>query len=405
MVGTLLLGSGVGYVSGAENNSGQCTESAEVCRKFSNFWDVWNVAEARFVDPEAIKPEEMIDGAINGMLNSLGDQGHTRYLDAKQAQRFREELSGSFEGIGAYIDTQGELPTIVAPIEGSPAEKAGIRPGDVIIQINGKPTEGLTIDEVVSQVKGPKGTQVKLLVRHVDEELPVEISITRASITVPIVTWHMLPNDIAFVRLSQFAENADSEVRKAVEAAKAQGARGLIFDVRDNPGGIRDQAVSVSGLFVKPGEVVLIEANRDGSKKEYRNPQKEAFLDLPMVVLSNSGSASSAEIFAGSLQDYRRATVIGVPTAGTGTVLSQVTLDDGSNLLLGTSQWQTPKGSYLRREGVKPDITVGLDITKRPLTPTQARRLSETELLEYPDPQVQRAMAVLGAGPTAAAGR
>src|SRR3712207_3976397 len=109
MVGTLVLGSGVGYVSGAENNSGQCTESAEVCRKFSNFWDVWNGAEARFVDPEAIKPEEMIDGAINGMLNSLGDQGHTRYLDAKQAQRFREELSGSFEGIGAYIDTQGEL--------------------------------------------------------------------------------------------------------------------------------------------------------------------------------------------------------------------------------------------------------------------------------------------------------
>lgn len=403
MVGTLALGSGVGYVRGAENSTGQCTESTDICRKFSNFWEVWNLAEARFVDPKALKPEDMIDGAINGMLDSLGDQGHTRYLDNKQTQRFREELKGSYEGIGAYIDAQGQIPTIVAPIEGSPAEKAGIRPGDLILRINDKPTEGLTIDEVVSQIKGPKGTQVKLQVRHIGEELPIEITITRASVVVPIVVSRMLPGNIAFVRLTQFAENSDVDLRKTIDAAKQQGARGLILDVRDNPGGIRDQAVSVAGLFVKEGEVVLVEAYRDGSKKEYRSPQKNPYLDMPMVVLVNGGSASSSEIFAGALQDYHRATVIGVPTAGTGTVLSTIGLDDGSSLLLGIAQWQTPKGRYLRREGVSPDMIVSLPPGTRPLTPTSARKLSDAEILKYPDPQVQRALKVLGSSETATA--
>ena len=400
---TLALGSGVGYVRGAENSTGTCTESEQVCAKFRDFWDVWNIAEARFVDKKAIKPDAMIAGAINGMLDSLGDQGHTRYLTADQNKRFQEELKGSFEGIGAFVDTQGGLPTIVAPIEGSPAEKAGIRAGDTILRVDGKSTEGLTLDEVVSHIKGPKGTQVKLQVRHSGEESPVDLTITRAEVTVPIVTWRMLPGKVADIRLSQFAENADQAMRKALDEAKVQGAKALIIDLRDNPGGRLDQATAVTSLFVPKGKPVLLEAQRDGSTKTYRSEESKPYLDLPMAVLINGGTASAAEIFSGALQDYDRATLIGVPTAGTGTVLSTIALDDGSELLLGTAQWQTPKGRYLRREGVSPDITVGLAPGANPVTPSSAKSLSDTQILNSSDIQLKKALSILGAGQSAAA--
>jgi carboxyl-terminal processing protease len=396
MAGTLVLGSGAGFVRGAEINAGTCTESEEVCAKFTNFWRVWNLAESRFVDPDAVDPDAMIAGAINGMLDSLGDRGHTRYLTAEQNQRFQESLEGTYEGIGAYVDTTGQLPMIVAPIEGSPAEAAGILPGDVILRIDGEPTEGLSIDEVISRIKGPRGTSVTLQIRHAGEETPIDITITRAAVTVPAVTWRMLPGDIAHIRLSQFSDRADAEVRRAVSEAREQGARGLIMDVRDNPGGLRDQATAITGMFLPRDEVVLIEASRDGEQQLYRSRDANPVLDLPMVVLINNGSASSAEIFAGALQDHGRATVIGVPTAGTGTILTPLRLDDGSSLLLGTAQFQTPSGRSLRHNGVAPDITVGLGAGVRPLTPTMARELSDDELLSSPDLQLRRALSVLG---------
>ena len=398
---TLALGSGIGYVRGAENRTGNCTESQAVCAKFSNFWEVWNLAEERFVDPEEIQPDEMIAGAINGMLNSLGDQGHTAYLTAEQAKRYREGLQGEFEGIGAYVGVEGGMPVIVSPIEGSPAEAAGILPGDTILRVDGQPTEDLTINEVVTRIRGPKGTQVKLQVLHAGEEAPVDLTITRAQVTVPAVTWRMLPGKVAHIRLSQFAEDADKELRKALADARAQGARGIIMDVRDNPGGLRDQAVAISGMFVPEGKTVLIEERRDGTREIYRSKERQPFLDLPMVVLINGGSASAAEIFSGALKDNGRAPLIGVPTAGTGTILSPISLDDGSELLLGIAQWLTPNGRTLRHEGVTPDITVALPVGVRSLTPTTAKKLSDAEILRTPDVQVQRALNMLGGGAAA----
>src|SRR5919199_2183252 len=315
---TLALGSGVGYVRGADNNTGTCTESEQVCAKFKDFWEVWNIAEARFVDKKAIQPDAMITGAINGMLDSLGDQGHTRYLTADQTQRFQEELSGSFEGIGAYVDTQGGLPIIVAPIEGSPAEKAGIRAGDTILRVGGTSTEGLTLDEVVSRIKGPKATQVKLQVRHTGEESPVDLMITRAEVAVPVVTWRMLPGQVADIRLSQFAENADMAMRKALDAAKAQGAKALIIDLRDDPGGLLDQAIKVTGLFIPTGKTVLIEAQRDGSTKTYRSDQSNPYLNLPMAVLINGGTAPAGRNFWGGVLENRRMLIIELPLARQG---------------------------------------------------------------------------------------
>jgi carboxyl-terminal processing protease len=398
MVGTLALGFGVGNVRGAEDATGDCTESAEVCADFANFWEVWNVAEARFVDPDEIVPDDMIAGAINGMLDTLGDQGHTRYLTAEQVKRFAEDLQSSFEGIGAYVDMQGTVPVIVAPIEGSPAEAAGIKAGDLILEINGETTEGLLIDEVISRIRGPEGTEVTLTVQHAGEEGTEELTIKRASVTVPAVTWAMLPGDIAHVRLSQFAENAAAEMRAAITAAQNDGAKGIILDVRDNPGGLRDQAVQVTGMFVPKDSPVLIEVDRDGKQDVYRSEEENPFTEIPMVVLINGGSASSAEIFAGALQDYNRATVIGTPTAGTGTVLSNINIADGSAVLLGTKQWQTPKGRYLRREGVSPDITVGLEVDARALTPTLEKDMTEEEILNSQDEQVLRALDILGGG-------
>ena len=394
----LLIGTGAGYVRGAATETGNCTESQEVCARFSNFWKVWNLAEDRFVDPKEIVPDDMIAGAINGMLDSLGDQGHTRYLTPEQSKRAAEQLQGSFEGIGAYFEVQAGLPVIVAPIEGSPAEAAGIRSGDVILRINDEPTEGLSSDEVATRIRGPKGTSVTLQIRHLGDEATENLTITRAAVTVPTVTWRMLPGKVAHVRLSQFAENADKDLRKALDQARAQGATAIIMDVRDNPGGLLTQAVSVTGMFVPKGEVVLVRKERDGSEQQYRSEDKSPLTDLPMVVLVNNGSASSAEIFAGALQDHGRATVIGVPTAGTGTVLYPYSLDDGSLLYLGTAQFQTPNGRSLRHEGVQPDIVLALPFGVQALTPSTAKDLTDLQILSSPDVQVRRALSILGGG-------
>lgn len=392
---TLAFGSGFGYVRGQEQN-GVCTESQEVCADFSRFWEVWNLAEERFVDPKAVDPDEMIAGAINGMLDSLGDQGHTRYLTAEQVKRFNEGLQGSFEGIGAYVNMEAGMPVIVAPIEGSPAESAGILPGDLILKVDGKATEGMLQDEVISLIRGPKGTEVTLTVQHLGEEATVDITIVRAAVEVPATSFKMLPNNVAHIRLVQFSENAAEDLRGRLREAKAAGARGIILDVRDNPGGIRDQAVEVTSLFVSKGKVVLRESYRDSDEKLYRSEEENPQLDIPMVVLINGGSASSAEIFAGALQDYGRATVIGVPTAGTGTVLSPINLEDGSSLLLGIAQWRTPNGRHLRGEGVSPDINVPLPYGVRPLTPNVSKEMSDAEILQSKDVQLLRALNLLG---------
>lgn len=396
MLMTLILGSGVNFVRGAENRGGNCTESPDVCAKFSDFWQAWNLAEERFVDPKAINSDNMISGAVNGMLDSLGDQGHTFYMTKEQAQSFQEDLQRSFEGIGAYVDMQGNVPIIVSPIDGSPAEAAGILPGDQILRVDGQTTEGLLLNDVVSRIRGPRGTKVVLQIRHAGQEGTVDLTITRASVTVQKVTWRMLPGKIAHIRLSEFSEDVDKDMRKALQDATAQGARGIIMDVRSNPGGLRDQAVKVTSLFIPSGQTVLAQVARDGTREVFKSEEKNPFLDLPMVVLVNNGSASSAEIFAGALQDYDRATIVGVPTAGTGTVTSGLALEDGSVVQLGIAQWQTPKGRHLRREGVTPDLTVALSVGDQILIPSQEKKMTDQEILQSSDLQLRSGLSLLG---------
>ncbi len=393
---TLVFGMGGGYVGARQiNPSTECPESPEVCDAFGVFWQAWNIASQHFVDPEAVDPQRMTEGAIIGMLDSLGDQGHTRFLSAEETARWTESLSGSFEGIGAYIDVREGQTVIVAPIEGSPAEAAGIRPNDIILAVDGVSTEGWTVETLVTNVRGPRGSQVVLTVLHRGETTPVDITITRDRVQVPSVTWAMLPDDIALVRLASFSQRSANELEAALTEAQQAGARGLIFDLRDNPGGLVNEALGVASQFLPEGSVVLQEEYRDGSRKASRTNRTGVAQDIPMVVLINANTASSSEIVSGALQEAKRATLVGLPTVGTGTVLSTFALEDGSQLLLGTSQWLTPQGRLIRKQGITPDVEVGLALDAQVITPSVVGELDPNELIERGDAQVLEAHRIL----------
>jgi carboxyl-terminal processing protease len=337
----------------------------------------------------------MVEGAVQGMLDSLGDQGHTRYLSAEDAERWRESISGEFEGIGAYIDVREGQTVIVAPIEGSPAEAAGIQAGDIILRVDGADTSGWTVEELMTNVRGPGGTSVVLTVIHPGETAPVDIEVERDTIEIPSVSWAMLPNNVAFVRLNSFAERSAAELEEALVEAQEEGATTLVFDMRDNPGGLVNEAIGVASQFLPSGTTVLVEENREDERTATRTDFAGAAQDIPMVVLVNINTASSAEIVSGALQDAGRAQVVGVPTVGTGTVLSTYRLDDGAQLLLGTAQWLTPDGRVIRNQGIMPDVEVMLPFDAQQLAPSTVREMSAEELMESDDAQLLEALDVL----------
>ncbi len=391
---TLIGGVGGGMYAGRHLNPppAACPESPEVCEQFSVFWEAWELASKRFVDPAAVDPGEMTTGAVNGMLDSLGDNSHTRFLSAEEARQWEESLRGSFEGIGAYIDVRNGRTIIVAPIEGSPAEQAGLRPGDVILAVNGEPTTGWSVDELRTKVRGPSGTSVTLRVLHPGDNVPVEVTVVRAQVVVPSVNWRMLPDDVALIRLSSFDDDAGKELREALTGAQEQGARAVVLDLRNNPGGLLDQAVEVASQFLPEGTTVLIEEDREGERKVTTARRGGVALDVPLVVLINENSASSAEIVSGALQAAERAVLIGETTFGTGTVLTPYRLSDGSRLLLGTQQWLTPDERTIRGQGIEPDEVIVLGDEVAPLSPAEAAALPAAELRASPDTQLARAV-------------
>jgi carboxyl-terminal processing protease len=387
-------GFGGGYLS-ALRLTAPCPLDAESCASFANFWKAWDIAEDNYVDPEAIDPQAMTDGAIAGMLDSLGDRGHTRYLSAEDAQSERESLSGRFEGIGAYIDVVDEQPVIIQPIEGSPAERAGIKAGDRIMQVNGEDVRGVTVEELRSKVRGPKGTSVTLTVMREGEVTPVDISVTREEIKLRSVSWRMLPDDVAMVHVNRFAEQTTEEFRQALSELESQGAQAIVLDLRNNPGGLVHELVGVAGQILPPESTVMLEQDRSGDQRPYKTDRDSTPTALPVVVLVNENSASAAEILAGALQENGRAQVIGAPTFGTATVLRPFDLPGGAQLRIGTSQWLTPKGEEVRGVGIEPDELVALPPGTTPLTPREAAELSAEVLRDGEDTQLSRALKVL----------
>jgi carboxyl-terminal processing protease len=363
------------------------------------FWQVWDIVHEKFIDREALDRTNLEYGAIEGLIEALGDEGHTVFLTPQELTRQKTDISGKFQGIGAYVGMRDGLPVIVAPFDGSPAEQAGIRAGDIIMEVDGEDVTSWSLGDIVEVIRGTAGTEVVLTVLRADEATSLEIAITRGEITVPAATWAILPGtQVALIRLSQFSANANDEITLAIKGAEDAGAEALVVDVRNNPGGLLDQAIRVTSQFLKDGNV-LQQEDAQGNRKAYPVKGGGLATDIPMVVLINPGSASSSEIFAGAIQDHDRGPLVGETTFGTGTVLEPFTLDDGSGLMLGTSQWLTANGRLIRKQGIEPDVVVEMPMGTDLLSPGQVEDMTPDDLRGSEDAQLLKALELLGALP------
>ena len=342
-----------------------------------------------YVDQKNIDPKKETYGAIEGMLETLGDDGHTRFLTPEERKQNDQSLSGTYVGIGVQLEEKKGEVVVAAPIDGSPAEEAGISSDDVLLAVDGKSVSGDEVSEVVEKVKGPEGTSVELTVRHEGERRTYDLQ--RAEIVSPVASWALIPGtDVALVLLSSFSDDSARELQNAFEEARAAGARRFILDLRNNPGGRLDQAVEMAGYFLEPESIVYIRKEASGKREEVTVESDPESTQAPLAVLVDGGSASSAEILAGALRDNDRAPVVGETTFGTGTVLSEFVLRDGSSILLGVAEWLTPNGDFIRNTGITPDVKVPLPEGTEPLTPDDASDLSRDEILEK-DAQLRKA--------------
>lgn len=342
-----------------------------------------------YVDQGAVKPRQQTYAAIEGMLGSLGDEGHTRFLTPEERQQNRRGLSGTYVGVGIQLEVKNENVLVAAPIEGSPAEQAGVQTGDVIVAVNGESVRGDEVSRIAERVRGPEGTEVEITVLRDEEER--DFTLERAEIQSPVASWSMIPGtDVAQVRLASFTNDSAERLEEAFGEAREAGAGRFILDLRNNPGGRLDQVPEIAGQFLEPDSVVYLRKDASDEREEIRVSGGEEPMDAPLAVLVNNGSASSSEILAGALRDNDRAPVIGTTTFGTGTVLKEFTLEDDSSILLGIAEWLTPDGDFIRDSGIDPDIEVKLGEDTEPLSPNEAEDLTREEILER-DAQVRRA--------------
>ena len=311
-----------------------------------------------YVNKDKLDTGTLTRGAIRGMVEALDDP-YTSYLDAETYQLSLKDLEGKFEGIGAHIAMKDEQLMIIAPIADSPAERAGIRAGDIILEIDGQSTSGLSLVESVLKVRGPKGTMVTLLVLHQGETEPEVIEIVRAEIELPSVSFEMM-EDIAYINITYFSERTAQELSPVLESITQQAVAGIILDLRGNPGGLLETVIDVAGFFLKEGVVVDVVDN-EGKHTASSVKPSEIATDLPLVVLVDSYSASGSEVLAGALQDYGRATIAGTKTFGKGSVNILRQLEDGSGLYITTARWLTPNGRLIEGEGLYPDYELELE--------------------------------------------
>jgi len=343
------------FVAGFAYSSLVVNRSGELPDEFNSLVEVWILLKQNYVNQSALNAETLTQGAIQGMLEALNDPYTSYFYDYEE---FYSSLEGTFEGIGAYVSKEDGWITIVSPIKGSPAEAAGIRAGDVILEIDGEPADDLTVTEAVMRIRGPKGTTVTLLLRHEDESDTVELQIIRDIITQPSADYESLSDSIGYIWISQFTSSTVSEFQTALNEATDDGSKGLIIDLRGNPGGFLDTVASVADEFLDSG-IILYEASDNLEIfDEYTAEPGGAAVDMPLVVLVDGGSASGSEVLAGALQDHGRATIIGTQTYGKGSVNLPIELGDGSALYVTTARWLTPDKHLIEGIGITPDYIV-----------------------------------------------
>jgi carboxyl-terminal processing protease len=324
---------------------------------FSLFWEVWNIIDENYVY-QPIGQTEMLYGAMIGSVASLGDP-HSVFFDPEITQEFTEELQGSFEGIGAEIAIKNDRLTIVAPLPESPAQKAGLRNGDKVYAIDGEDTTGVSLDYAVSKIRGPKDTEVILAVSRDGIEDLEEIKIIRQTIDIDSVLWEMKPGNIAYLELRYFNEDTASDFDQAVFEIVSKNPKGIILDLRNNPGGFLETSILIASEWVEDG-VVVYERASDGKLRKHKAEGIARLKDFKTLVLINEGSASASEIVAGALKDNNLAILMGETTFGKGTVQRMFGLDDGSSIKLTVAEWLTPNENTIEGQGIDPDTVVEL---------------------------------------------
>lgn len=342
---------------------------------FNVYWEAWDSLRSDFVYRNKIKDKEMFYGSIKGLAAATKDP-YTVFMTPDETKEFANDLAGTFEGIGAEVGMRNDIITIVAPLAGMPAEKAGLKAGDKVYTINGESALGLTVDEAVKKIRGPKGTIVTLTVIRDKETTPREIKIERGIIIVKSVELSFRPDGIALIKVSNFNNDTESLFKDAIVKINEKKPKGIILDLRNNPGGYLDTAVSMISEWVKEGPVVL-EQFGDGRRNEYvakGNPHLDSY---KTIVLVNGGSASASEIVAGALRDYNKATLVGENTYGKGSVQTIRDLSDGSSIKVTIATWMTPNGDFINEKGLLPQVEV---------------KMTVSDVEKNKDPQLQKAV-------------
>ncbi|MDD5341279.1 MAG: S41 family peptidase [Patescibacteria group bacterium] len=365
------------FVSGSVTNQNMRSGFLSKNANFDLFWQTWDIIKKNYVH-QPVSETELLYGAMAGSVASLGDP-HSVFFDPETTQKFTNELKGNFDGIGAEVAIKNNVITIIASLPGSPAEKAGLKSGDKILAIDGEDTTAMSLDYAVNKIRGQRGTDVVLTINREGWDKPKEIKLTRQTIKIQSVTWKMLDNDIAQIDLRYFNEDTSAEFSKIVNQIIAKNPKGIVLDLRNNPGGFLDTAVDVTSEWVDKG-VVVYEKSADGKLKANDANGKALFKDFPTVVLINGGSASGSEIVAGALKDYKLATLVGEKTFGKGSVQTLFPLDDGSSIKLTIALWLTPNENTIDGQGIEPDIQI---------------KLTDQDFNENKDPQLDKAVQIL----------
>lgn len=376
----------VGYKKGLEETKiieikgvADINPNEEVNADFGVFWQAWDKIKSKYVKAKGIKDQDLVYGAISGMLESLGDP-YTVFMNPEDAKKFTDDVNGNFGGIGAELENRDKQITVVTPLKGTPADRAGIKPGDVILKAGGKDLMNVDVTEAVKIIRGNPGTKITLSIMREGFTGPKDFEITREIIKVPTVEWEWKDDKIVYLELSSFNQNAPFAFYNAILESVPKGAKGMILDLRNNPGGYLDVAVNIAGWFMKPGETVVSERYANGDADVLRASGTAALKDVPVVVLVNNGSASASEILAGSLRDNRGVKIVGEKTFGKGTVQALEDLKDGSVLKITIADWVMPKGKVLSGNGIEPDYTV---------------KITDDDIKNNLDPQLDKALQVL----------
>jgi carboxyl-terminal processing protease len=362
---------------------------------FQTFQQTWDLIHTDYVDEGAIDDEKLLYGAAAGMVDALGDDGHSRFVPKDEAKAYYEALKGELIGIGVQIDYSMGRPVIVTAIDGSPAAEAGILGDDVLVEVDGKSTERMSQLDLFELLRGDEGSNVELTFERPSENRIYTVTLERRRITIEPVTWAMLPEQVALVRISQFSDDTTARLREVLTDLREQGATAIVLDLRDNPGGYTAEAIGVTSQFLPEGATVFKVQNRDGQTIEKTTEGGGLATDLPLVVLINSGSASAAEIVASALRDNGRALLVGETTYGTGTQLLPKELGDGSLLVLGTTLWLTPNGDQAWHIGIPPTIEVEQPVGADEIRPDAGDTDSVMDLAGSSDAQLIAAVATL----------